>query len=216
MARYPRLQRPARHPAPRGRPARRASVGAARSYEIISDEELLAQLRDRPILVVRKENGSREIVLLANEWLDAVAIDESREESARAGKRHGEVLVANGLLTPEQLRATLLVQHGENLAAFLRLSAGTYEWRGSEPPPSWAREVLVDPIAAIVDALARPTLLSRRRRILDWLGPHVLRLNAEWPEIDAKSALRDEERQAIAKMQSLFPEAEVYVILPAW
>jgi hypothetical protein len=26
----------------------------------------------------------------------------------------------------------------------------------------------------------------------------------------------DEERQAIAKMQSLFPEAEVYVILPAW
>src|SRR5436305_2749558 len=139
-------------------------------------------------------------VLLANEWLDAVAIDESREESARAGKRHGEVLVANGLLTPEQLRAALLVQHGENLAAFLRLSAGTYEWRGSEPPPSWAREVLVDPIAAIVDALARPTLLSRRRRILDWLGPHVLRLNAEWPEIDAKSALRDEERQAVASL----------------
>ncbi|MFL5399902.1 MAG: DnaJ domain-containing protein [Myxococcales bacterium] len=139
-------------------------------------------------------------VLLANEWLDAVAIDESREESARTGRRHGEVLIANGLLTPEQLRAALLVQHGENLAAFLRLSAGTYEWRGWEPPPTWAREVIVDPIAAIVDAMARPTLLSRRRRILDWLGSHVLRLNAEWPEIEAKSALRDEERQALATL----------------
>ncbi|HVI24225.1 MAG TPA: DUF4388 domain-containing protein, partial [Myxococcales bacterium] len=139
-------------------------------------------------------------VLLANEWLDAVAIDESREESARTGRRHGEVLIANGLLTPEQLRAALLVQHRENLAAFLRLSAGTYEWRGWEPPPVWAREIIVDPIAAIVDAMARPTLLSRRRRILDWLGSHVLRLNAEWPEIEAKSALRDEERQALATL----------------
>ncbi|MFL5422421.1 MAG: DnaJ domain-containing protein [Myxococcales bacterium] len=139
-------------------------------------------------------------VLLANEWLDAVAIDESREESARTGRRHGEVLIANGLLTPEQLRAALLVQHGENLAAFLRLSAGTYEWRGWEPPPVWAREIIVDPIAAIVDAMARPTLLSRRRRMLDWLGSHVLRLNAEWPEIEAGSALRDEERQALATL----------------
>ncbi|MFL5274873.1 MAG: DnaJ domain-containing protein [Myxococcales bacterium] len=139
-------------------------------------------------------------VLLANEWLDAVAIDESREEAARTGRRHGEVLIATGLLTPEQLRAALLVQHGENLAAFLRLSAGTYEWRGWEPPPVWAREIIVDPIAAIVDAMARPTLLSRRRRIVDWLGSHVLRLNAEWPEIEAKSALRDEERQALATL----------------
>ena len=43
-------------------------------------------------------------VLLANDWVDAVAIDESREESARTGKRHGEVPVANSLLTPDQLR----------------------------------------------------------------------------------------------------------------
>ena len=40
---------------------------AAPGYEIISDEQLLAQLRDRPILVVRAENGSREIVVLAKE-----------------------------------------------------------------------------------------------------------------------------------------------------
>jgi hypothetical protein len=40
---------------------------SGRGYEIISDEELLTQLRDRPLLVVRKENGAREFVLLPNE-----------------------------------------------------------------------------------------------------------------------------------------------------
>jgi hypothetical protein len=39
----------------------------ARGYEIISDDELLAQLRDRPVLVVRKQDGRREIVVLENE-----------------------------------------------------------------------------------------------------------------------------------------------------
>lgn len=39
---------------------------AAPAYEIISDEELLFQLRDQPLLVVRRENGAREFVLLEN------------------------------------------------------------------------------------------------------------------------------------------------------
>lgn len=38
-----------------------------RGYEIISDDQLIAQLRDRPLLVVQRENGTREIVLLHNE-----------------------------------------------------------------------------------------------------------------------------------------------------
>lgn len=38
----------------------------APAYEIISDEELLAQLKDQPLLVVQKKDGSREFVLLGN------------------------------------------------------------------------------------------------------------------------------------------------------
>lgn len=34
------------------------------AYEIISDEELLTQLRDRPLLVMHNENGTRKFVLL--------------------------------------------------------------------------------------------------------------------------------------------------------
>ena len=34
------------------------------AYEIISDTELLAQLHDQPLLVVQKQNGAKEFVLL--------------------------------------------------------------------------------------------------------------------------------------------------------
>jgi hypothetical protein len=43
-----------------------AITATAPAYEIISDDELLAQLRDRPVLTVKRENGTREIVLLEN------------------------------------------------------------------------------------------------------------------------------------------------------
>ena len=33
-------------------------------YEIISDDELVAQLKDRPLLVLPQENGAKKIVLL--------------------------------------------------------------------------------------------------------------------------------------------------------
>lgn len=42
-----------------------ASVAtASRGYVVISDDELLAQLRDRPLLVVKKDDGAHEIMLL--------------------------------------------------------------------------------------------------------------------------------------------------------
>src|SRR5687767_5947297 len=49
--------------------ARPAAVATAapRGYEIISDDELLAQLRDRPVLAVQRPNGTREIVVLESE-----------------------------------------------------------------------------------------------------------------------------------------------------
>jgi hypothetical protein len=147
-------------------------------------------------------------VLLANDWVDAVAIDESREESARTGKRHGEVLVANSLLTPDQLRAALLSQHRQNLGVLLALAGGSYEWRGSEPPPSWAREVSVDPIAAIADAMATPPLLARRRKILGWVGPQILRLSVEWPELEPRSALHGDDKRALAALSSPRPMSD--------
>lgn len=54
-------------PAPASAPLTPAQVAvSAPAYEIISDEELIAQLRDQPLLVLNKKDGGREFVLLGN------------------------------------------------------------------------------------------------------------------------------------------------------
>lgn len=47
--------------------AQRAPAGARPGYEIISDDELLTQVRDQPLLALKNHDGSREIVVLPNE-----------------------------------------------------------------------------------------------------------------------------------------------------
>src|SRR5256885_821936 len=80
-------------------------------------------------------------VLLANDWVNALDIESSRDESVKLSKRHGEVLVQRGLLTADQLRAALAAQHTTNLLQLMQLTEGEYDWRGWEPPPNWSREV---------------------------------------------------------------------------
>jgi len=43
------------------------AVAITRGYDIISDEDLLAQLRDRPVLAVMRANGTRELFVLERE-----------------------------------------------------------------------------------------------------------------------------------------------------
>jgi len=54
----------ARHPAGAKSPAALAAVTPA--YEIISDDELLLKLHDRPLLVTQGKTGARKIVVLQN------------------------------------------------------------------------------------------------------------------------------------------------------
>jgi len=127
-------------------------------------------------------------VLLASDRLDALQIESTQQAADKAGKRHGELLVEQGLLTVDELRAALAAQHRENLQILLGLAEGKYEWRGWEPPPAWAREVTVDPVSCMVEALQTDAMRARRVRILQWLkGP--ARLTSDWAEMQARVAL---------------------------
>ena len=64
-------------------------------------------------------------VLLANDWADALQIESTQQAATASGKRHGEVLVEKGLLTPDRLRVALATQHRENLRVLLALAEGT-------------------------------------------------------------------------------------------
>jgi curved DNA-binding protein CbpA len=138
-------------------------------------------------------------VLLANDWCSALDIDSSREEAAQLKKRHGEILVGKGLLTQEQLRAALIAQHQSNLGMLLARTLGKYEWRGWEPPPAWAREVVVDPAAAMVNAFEQQHG-ARRGKVITWLGETPARLSLDWPELQNKLTLEPLERRAAATL----------------
>jgi len=97
--------------------------------------------------------------------------------------------VASGTLTDDQLRAALAAQHTTNLMTLLQLGDAEYDWRGWEPPPAWAREVSVDPVGCLVDALEQEKYAPRRSRVLEWLGEHAARLSLDWPELHGRIAL---------------------------
>lgn len=138
------------------------------------------------------------MVLLANDWVNALAIDASLAEAQAGGKRHGQVLVEKGLLTADQLKWALAAQHKQNLGALLALESGHYELRGWEPPPVWTRELAVDPVGPLVEAFSAPRLEPRRRRVIDWLGGSPVRLSVDWPEIAPRVELEAGERRAAA------------------
>jgi tetratricopeptide (TPR) repeat protein len=137
-------------------------------------------------------------VLLANDWVAALDIESSREEASAKGQRHGEVLVEKGLLTADQLRTALGAQHTANLTTLLGLSSGKYDWRGWEPPPPWAREVVVDPISCVITALEQEHHEPRRRRILNWMGRRAARLSLDWPELQDRVMLEPLDRRGAA------------------
>jgi curved DNA-binding protein CbpA len=135
-------------------------------------------------------------VLLANDWVAALDIESSRDEAMKTGKRHGEVLVARKLLTRDQLHSALVAQHTTNLLTLMALTEGKYDWRGWEPPPPGAREVLVDPVACLVDALEREQHAPRREKIVAWLANHPVRLSGDWADLEARITLAPTDRRA--------------------
>lgn len=147
-------------------------------------------------------------VLLAHEWVAALAIDETRDQAAEQKRQHGEVMVERGLLTPAQLGEALALQHRHNLSTLLGIERGSYEWRGWEPPPAWTREASVEPVGVIVSAFESAKLSARREAILRWLGGAKVRLSLDWPELSRRIALSPDDLGAADQLRSPLTAAE--------
>jgi len=178
----------------------RSRASGTLAIEAPGTGEIRAFFRSGDMCVTASFEGFRTLahVLLATDRLDALRIESTQQAATKAGKRHGEALVEQGLLTQDQLRTALAQQHRENLQVLLALEEGTYEWRGWEPPPAWAREVTVDPVSCVVDALQTDALRARRERVLEWLGKMQARLSPDWSEMEGRVALGMAERRAAA------------------
>jgi tetratricopeptide (TPR) repeat protein len=188
----------------------RARASGTLSIESKDTGEIRAFFRAGDVCGTASFAGFRTLahVLLDHDFIGALDIVATRDESAQGQKRHGEVLVQKGLLTPEQLRDALAIQCRENLGILLRLSAGTYEWRGWEPPPPWTREMSIETASAIFEALAEPHLAARRSRIVDWLGEERARLSSDWNDMRQRLALQPAEMKAVQSLASPRSAAE--------
>ena len=67
LALFVSLRRPPAPPPERSVAVQRVLTAVKPGYEIISDDELLTQLRDRPLLALKNADGTRELVVLPNE-----------------------------------------------------------------------------------------------------------------------------------------------------
>src|SRR5204862_1210575 len=81
-------------------------------------------------------------------------------------------------------------------STLLALTQGRYDWRGWEPPPPWAREVVVDPLACLVDALEQEQHAPRRAKVIAWLGHNPVRLSVDWPDLQTRTTLGAVDRRA--------------------
>jgi len=137
-------------------------------------------------------------VLLKYEWANALDIDSSLADAQEQKRRHGEVLLEQGVLTREQLDEALVAQHRHNLMALMRIDRGHYELRGWEPPPGWTQELNIDPVATLFDALAEERMAKRRGRILLWLEGRPAGLTPDWEEIVQHADLLEADQRAIS------------------
>jgi curved DNA-binding protein CbpA len=94
-------------------------------------------------------------LLLAERAIDADALARSLGEMARSGRPQGEVLLAMGVVTREQVDHALSEQQAGYVALVAGLAEGRFSFEG-RPPPPWTAGVRVAPLRAILQALEAP------------------------------------------------------------
>ena len=94
--------------------------------------------------------------LLAEGVIDVDMLGASLAEMARTGRQQGEVLIAMGAVTREQVDQALAEQQAGYLTEIASLASGRFHFDAASPVPAWTAGIRVSPFKAIVDALEKP------------------------------------------------------------
>lgn len=94
--------------------------------------------------------------LLAAGLIDVDALGSSLAEMAASGRPQGEVLVAMGAVSREQVDRALSEQQAVYLREIAGLASGRFAFDAAAPVPAWTDGIRIAPLQAIVDALERP------------------------------------------------------------
>jgi curved DNA-binding protein CbpA len=132
--------------------------------------------------------------------LDRQTLERTVKLRAATGRRHGVVLVAEGLLTPAELLSNLRELQRQNIQRLCLVRDARYELRGWERPPEWTEELDLDPLRVVIAALESEQLADRRRAVLAWLGDRPLRPAPDFDHLASLVALRPHERQELGTL----------------
>ncbi|GEJ56848.1 DnaJ domain-containing protein [Anaeromyxobacter diazotrophicus] len=141
--------------------------------------------------------------LLAAGLIDVDALGRSLAEMAATGRPQGEVLVAMGVVTREQVDQALSDQQGAYLREIAALAAGRFSFDGAAPVPAWTESIRIAPLQAIVEALQEPQAGSLVMAALQPVAAGPIALAPGYGQLQAAFGWSAAEAALVERLRSL-------------
>jgi DnaJ-like protein/uncharacterized protein DUF4388 len=139
-------------------------------------------------------------MLLQAGKIDVDALSRSLAEMAASGRPQGEILVALGAVSRQDVDEALADQQAGYFALIAALDAGHYAFDGAQPVPEWTRGSRLSPLRTIVDALERPQAGALVSSALQPVAQGGARLASGYAEVADHFRWSAPERALVARL----------------
>jgi curved DNA-binding protein CbpA len=137
--------------------------------------------------------------LLAQGIIDIDVLDRCLATMAREKRPQGEILVEMGAIDRDTLDRALTEQQSGYLTLVAALQEGGYRFEEAEPVPEWTRGIRIQPLRAILDALAAPQAAPLARAALAQAGG-ALALGAGYADLAGSFGWTDAEQDLVGRL----------------
>ena len=139
-------------------------------------------------------------MLLQAGRIDVDALSRSLAEMAGSGRPQGEILVAMGAVSREDVDAALEEQQASYFALIAALDEGTYRFDAAQPVPAWTGGCKLSPLRTIVDALERPQAGALVVSALQPVAQGGARLATGYAEVEPAFRWAPPERRLVGRL----------------